>query len=340
MRLHLGLALTALTFVGAVVPATAQAAVANCMSPDGSCEISNDPEDSLVCNCADGSGGGLVGGMAWAGLTEMELQPICEAELAAFCGVPMPPPGLMCGTPSGTCTISNDPIDFIDCTCADGSGFGMGGGNAWAGLSDPELIMICEGIVDTECMGGPPPPPPPPVGVNCTSRLGDCTVENDPEDYVACECADGSAVEGGGGMEWSGLTEGELLMVCEDQIIEQCGMEGGSTGGEGTGGSEGGSTGGEGTGGEGTAGEGSTGHGETGMDDSGTGGESGVGETGTGGGGSTGGSETEGGSEGSGGGGDEGGGGGGCSVAPRGATGSLALVLLGLLGLGRRRRAA
>ncbi|MEX1366258.1 MAG: hypothetical protein AB1Z98_24245 [Nannocystaceae bacterium] len=202
-----------MTFTGAglALAGSAHAAMANCMSPVGSCDISNVPDDQLLCNCADGSGGGFGGGNAWAGLNDMELVPVCEVELAAFCGGAPPPPGLMCSTPSGDCTISNVPFDAISCECADGSGFGYGGGNMWAGLSDPELVMVCEGIVDTECMGGPPPPPP---GIQCSSRLGDCTVENDPEDFVSCECADGTGFAGGGGMAWAGLTEEELALVC------------------------------------------------------------------------------------------------------------------------------
>ena len=331
MRLHLGLGLLTLTVAGLVAPASAHAAMASCMSPDGSCEISNVPDDMLNCMCADGSGGGYGGGNMWAGLSDMELQPVCDAELASFCGgAPPPPPGLVCATMNGTCEISNSPFDYIDCLCSDGTGFGYGGGNMWAGLSDPELIMICEGIANTECMGGPPPPPP--SAVECSSRLGTCVVDNVPEDSVDCQCADGGEVGGVGGNMWAGLSEGEMLMVCEDQIVELCGEEGGTTSGDtgdsggDTGDGSGDSTG----GGEGT----STGHGDSGED---TGGESDVGESGEG---TTGGpGETDGGSEDSGGsGGGEGGGGGGCSVAPRGASGGLALALLGLLGLGRRRR--
>src|SRR5690606_7838312 len=74
MRIHLGLGLFAFTLTELVAPGLAEAATANCMSPDGACEVSNDAGDWIMCSCADGSGGGGGGGNEWDGLTEMELE--------------------------------------------------------------------------------------------------------------------------------------------------------------------------------------------------------------------------------------------------------------------------
>ncbi|MCX4246076.1 MYXO-CTERM sorting domain-containing protein [Paraliomyxa miuraensis] len=325
--LALGLFSVSLSF-SSLIGGPAMAATANCMSPDGSCEVSNDFEDTLSCMCADGSGGGMVGGMAWAGLSEMELQLVCDDQLALFCGAPPPPPGIPCGTASGDCVISNTPEDFISCECADGSGFGFGGGNAWAGLSDMELVDVCEDVVDMEC-GAPPPPPP--GELECGNDLGTCTITNDPADFIECACANGLGFGGGGGNEWAGLSEEELLMVCEMQLEEGC-TEGGETegetgepgetegdteaGGDTDGATSGGSTGGEGldSGEEG---------GSTGTEPGTTGGEG----------------ATDGDTEGASGGAGDDGSSKGCSVTAAPAP-SWALVLLGLLGLGRRRRRA
>lgn len=345
MRFHLGLCLLGITLIELVGPGTAAAATANCMNPDGSCEVSNDGMDFTSCECADGTGVAGGGGNAWAGLSELELQPICEEQLAMFCGPVMPPDGIPCASPAGSCIIDNDPEDSLGCECADGSGGGFAGGNAWAGLSDMELLMQCEQELAVLCGGAPPPPPPPPPALECSSRLGACSIASEPLDFLVCECADGNAFEGGGGNDWAGLSEEELLMICEEALADGC-AAGGETGGEGTGGEETGGagsegTGGEGTGGEGTGGEGTGEPGETGVDDSGGASE------GSGGEGpepaTTGDDATGGGSEGTGGEGDGGGSGGGgsCSIAPRSTPSGLALALLGLLGVGwRRRRAA
>ena len=349
MRIHLGLGLFAFTLTELVAPGLAEAATANCMSPDGACEVSNDAGDWIMCSCADGSGGGGGGGNEWDGLTEMELEPICDQQLAMFCagGPPPPPPGIPCGTASGACLISNMPFDSLECTCADGSAFGYGGGNAWAGLDEMELVGVCEDIVDIECAGGPPPPPP---GLECTSPVGACSISNDPEDFIECACVDGTGFGGGGGMTWAGLSDEELLMVCETQLEDGCGEgetsetdgttpgesgESGESGNPGDTGGTGGGTGGEAS----TGGVESSGGGE-GLD---TGGEAEAGSTSSEPGeGSTsggGGDATEGATEGGGGGGSDGGNSGGCSVGSAQAPG-WALVLLGMLGLGRRRRRA
>ena len=102
LRFPLGLALLVTSF-SFTQPSTAQAAVANCMTPDGACEVSNDGVDSVFCECADGSAGGGGGFMEWAGLSEMDLQPICVEQIAIFCGPPMFD-GIPCSSPSGSIT--------------------------------------------------------------------------------------------------------------------------------------------------------------------------------------------------------------------------------------------
>lgn len=314
----------------AIVPGTAKAASATCMDATGDCEVGNVPEDSVFCECADGSAGGGGGGNSWAGLSDAELVPICEAELVAFCGGVMPPPGLQCSTPVGDCTIDNDPEDFISCECTDGSSFGMGGGNAWAGLSDAELLATCESVANSEC-GGPPPLPEPVV---CEGKFGSCELTNIPEDSISCDCAEGEDYENIGGSEWDELSDKELYDVCVNELEAHCYIdEGGSTGGGSTGGdTEGDTEGGTDETGAGSSEGGGTGGSEAGETegDTGTPGETGQpGDTGA-----TGATSDTGGADG-----NDGGSGGGCSVAPgRGAGGALMLGLLGLIGLGRRRR--
>lgn len=339
MRLPLGLALLTVTLTELVGPGVAEAAMADCMSPDGSCEVNNDAGDFVSCACADGSGVAGGGTNDWAGLSELELQPICEEQLAMFCGPVPPPAGVQCMSPVGTCTIDNIPEDSLSCECVDGSGGGFAGGNMWAGLSEMELLDQCNMELASLCGGAPPPPPP---SLECSSPLGECTIANQPADFLECTCADGMGFSGGGGNDWAELSEEELLMLCEEALAGGCAV-GSETGGE-TGAETGepgdtGETGAEGS----TGGAGSTGGPgqDTGLDDSGGLSESSssgtpdptTGDDATG--GATEGNDS--GAEGDGGGGTSG-----CSVAPRStAPAGWALVLLGLVGVRwRRRRAA
>ena len=337
MRLSLGFGLfLTLTLTELLGPGVARAATAECMGPDGACEVSNNAGDFVQCECTDGSGGGGGGGNDWAGLSEVELQPICEEQLALLCGPPLPPDGIPCSSPAGSCFIDNDPEDMLACECADGSGGVVGGGNAWAGLSEMELLDQCEAELALLCGGGPPPPPPP--AYECSSRLGVCSINNVPLDILQCTCASGDEFEGGGGNDWAEYSEEELIMECEQQLADGCAV-GSETEGESTDTGEPGDTGDTGTGGS-TGGAGSTGEpGDTGVDDSGGASEGSTSSTVPP---DTTGDDATGASEGSDGGADGGGGGsGGCSVAPRSAPGGWALVLLGLVGVGwRRRRAA
>ncbi|MEM6293693.1 MAG: MYXO-CTERM sorting domain-containing protein [Myxococcota bacterium] len=42
------------------------------------------------------------------------------------------------------CTVSNDPFDSIECTCADESGGGTSGGEDWADFDEAALLEVCE----------------------------------------------------------------------------------------------------------------------------------------------------------------------------------------------------
>lgn len=60
-----------------------------------------------------------------------------------------------CSDPTGSCTVSNDGMDFVSCECTAGPSGGGGGGNAWAGLSDEQLYEACLDSVDEFCGAGP-----------------------------------------------------------------------------------------------------------------------------------------------------------------------------------------
>jgi MYXO-CTERM domain-containing protein len=390
----LPLPLLTLTLATLAAPGLARAATAECMSADGSCTVSNDDFDWLECMCADGSGGGGGGGNEWAGLSEVELGLICEEQLASFCGpfippdyvecydvlgsctidnepedelecycldgsfggVPpggmmwagyddvqllaeceaqlamicVPPPGsVVCSNDNGECTVGNMPEDFFACECTGGDYGGGGGGNAWAGYSELELYGEC-GVQLVGFCGGPLPPPP---WVECSSGLGECTIDNDPEEQLECTCASGEMISSDGGGEWAGLSQDELFMECEEQLFEGCSVAAESSSGTDTGDT------GDTTGGSTSAG-GSTGEPgqDTGIDGSGgASGSSGATPPPA----TTGDDTTGGGSESSDGGATGNDGGCSCATPRRSRPGGWALALLGLLGLGwRRRRAA
>jgi MYXO-CTERM domain-containing protein len=389
MDLRRGLPYLAFTLATLSAPGLAQAATAQCIGPDGTCQVSNDGFDWIDCMCNDGSGGGGGGGNAWAGLSEMELQPICEEQLADFCGPFVPPDYLECWGFLGSCIIDNDPEDLLECWCFDGSGVGMSGGMTWAGWTDAQLIAECEAQLDATCVpppgsidcsntngecmitnvpedflacecgngdgggygggnawagyselqlhnecgqqlvsfcGGPLPPPP---WLECSSNLGDCIIDNDPEDLLECTCADGETISSSGGNAWAGLSNEELFMECEEQLFEGCAASEDSGTGTDSGGSSDGDTGSSSGSSTGEPGSG------TGIDGSGSSG-------GTPPPASTGDDPTGGASEGSEGGAADGGSGGGCSCSSTGGsqTGGWALALLGLVGVRWRRRAA
>lgn len=390
MQLHRASALFTLALAAFGTPTLAHAAVANCMSAFGSCEVSNDGFDWTECMCADGSGVGGGGGNMWAGLSELELAPICEEQLASFCGPFLPPEFIACYGVLGSCTIDNDPVDSIACECLDGTTGGVPGGGAWAGWSEMQLYAECEAQLDMVCVppagalvcsnangecaianapedflacecaggdgggwaggnawagyseldlfdecgtqlvglcGGALPAPP---WAECSSTLGECILDNDPEDSLECTCSDGETISQSGGSEWAGLSPEELFMECEEQLYAGCSVDVGSGSATDTG--EGGDT--SGTGDGGTSSGGTTGEpGEsTGLEgSSGTpGGSSGTPEPVTTGDDTTGDPAAS----------DDGAAGGGCSCAASQGheIGGWALALLGLVGLRGRRR--
>lgn len=202
-----------------LVPDEAAAANADCDSPIGMCSVSNDFDDSVSCECADGSGGFGGGGNEWAGLTEAELGPICLEQLDLFCGEGPPPTGVPCETVDGSCTVDNEP-DSVSCDCSDGSGAFGGGGNDWDGLDDDALFDVCLEQVVELC--GPPGP----IEWDCETDFGGCDLELEPEPSYSCGCAGGIGGGGGpGGADWPELSEDELLQVCYEQIVEVCGGE-------------------------------------------------------------------------------------------------------------------
>lgn len=179
--------------------------------------------------------------MAWAGYDDMQLFTECEAQLDMYC---LPPPmSLVCSNANGECTIANVPGDFLDCECNDGGAGSLGGGNAWAGYSELELHALCGAQLVGLCGGSLPPPP----WIECSSRLGSCIIDNEPEDLLECACADGEVILGGAGNEWAGLSDQELFLECEEQLYAGCavgaesesGTDTGDTSSTGSGGSTG-----------------------------------------------------------------------------------------------------
>lgn len=123
-----------------------------------------------------------------------------------------------CMTVDGSCDVSNDGFDSISCECNDGSAGGGGGGNAWAGLTEDELQGVCFEELMAFC--GPPMPP---TGIQCDGMNGTCWIDNEPSDSLICECNDGSGGFQGGGNEWAGLSDDELLNECEANVDVVCG---------------------------------------------------------------------------------------------------------------------
>lgn len=216
MHLHRGLSLFVFTLPILAAPALGQAATANCMGALGTCEVTNDGFDWAECTCADGSGIGFGGGNEWAGLSEVELGPICEEQLASLCGPIVEPEQIICANSYGTCAIDNDPADSILCDCWDGTTGGVPGGGAWAGYSDRELFLECATQLFMVCL-------PPATSLDCSNANGQCTIANEPLDFLSCECADGSGSGQNGGNAWAGYSELELFDECGTELVGLCG---------------------------------------------------------------------------------------------------------------------
>jgi len=134
-----------------------------------------------------------------------------------------------CEDAFGSCTVINDYADSVTCECSGAGGesasvTGESGTNEWEGLSEAELLVICEERLTQMCNPGPVPE----EGIPCENAQGRCVVDNDPADAVFCACNDGSGGgEGdsggsGGGNGWAGLSEQELQEVCFEQLDSFC----------------------------------------------------------------------------------------------------------------------
>ncbi len=214
--------------------------------------------------------------------------------------------------------------------------------------------------------------------VMCSNEYGHCEVQDAPS-WISCTCNDESSTGGTGGDQYQGLTEAELMAVCEAELAyclpdmdsgsgssdtggldtgntdtgtSDTGMSTSDTGNsEDTGSSESGTTGDPTTGDSGTSGESTGDSGTSGDDgggttsDSGTSGEGDSGTTSEGGGESdSDGGATDGAADEASAGNDDPAAdqeGDGCSVANDSGLGALALFgMLGLLGLRSRKRAS
>src|SRR5262245_12444385 len=95
LGLSLGLGLLLASSLAELVGSgIARAAMADCMNADGSCVVNNDAGDFVACECTSGESPMGGGANDWAGLSEVELQPICDEQLALLC--PPPPVEIMC----------------------------------------------------------------------------------------------------------------------------------------------------------------------------------------------------------------------------------------------------
>lgn len=121
-----------------------------------------------------------------------------------------------CAEDNGTCMVSNDMGDWVECECADGGGFGGSGGNEYDGLTEDELLEICYGFLE-DCGFVPPPPP----SSMCETEEGSCVVGSSPPSY-ACDCEVGPSAFGDGEDEWEGMTQEELDAVCVALVPTIC----------------------------------------------------------------------------------------------------------------------
>ncbi len=216
MNLQHGLTLLTFTLTTLAGASVASAATANCTSRDGTCDVSNDGFDWIDCMCADGSGINFGGLNEWAGLSEAELQPICEEQLAEYCGPFVPPDEFECLNVLGSCTISNNPEDSVECECYDGSTGGVAGGNAWADYSFEQLFAECGAQLGMYCE-------PPRMSLECSNTNGECTLSNVPADFLTCQCYGGGGSSMSGGNAWAGHSELELHGECGIQLVDSCG---------------------------------------------------------------------------------------------------------------------
>ncbi|MCR9160734.1 MAG: MYXO-CTERM sorting domain-containing protein [Nannocystaceae bacterium] len=128
----------------AIAPLTAHAIEVECTGRDGStCIVSNDPFDSVECDCAEGLGSGSSGANAWDGFDEEMLTEVCEAQLTTCESGE---------TDAGPTTTSAGTIGTDSATTGDGdtdSGTTGGEGSTGAASTDPT------GESDSASGGGP-----------------------------------------------------------------------------------------------------------------------------------------------------------------------------------------
>ena len=107
----------------------------SCFNSEGGCNILNDPEDNLWCECLGGNFG-IAGGNLWAGLGDDQLMDVCVENLEALCGE-----GSTTTGESGGSEESGDPsdsggTDWGSSTSSSSSGDefpGTGGGDDFPG---------------------------------------------------------------------------------------------------------------------------------------------------------------------------------------------------------------
>lgn len=75
---------------------------------------------------------------------------------AAVGGVSAPAMAIdvVCGSDEGSCSVSNDPVDFVSCACGDSGGTGGTGADEWSDLGEDELFDIC--LAELELCGPDP----------------------------------------------------------------------------------------------------------------------------------------------------------------------------------------
>ncbi len=142
-----------LALANVAVPNVAHALSSSCEGEDGSCMLSNDGDGSVSCECIDGTLAVGPGG-DWADLSQDQLDGVCKEQLAELCG-PGPGGGVQCYGGNGFCDLVADPPSY-SCFCNEpGTGGGSIGDKSWPGLTDDELMMVCEELLAENCVDAP-----------------------------------------------------------------------------------------------------------------------------------------------------------------------------------------
>lgn len=64
--------------------------------------------------------------------------------------------------------------------------------------------------------------PLPPPELHCTGLTGECAIDNTPQDFLSCECTDGTSDGFVGGSTWASYSNLELLAQCEQELASLC----------------------------------------------------------------------------------------------------------------------